>query len=143
MLSPFLCSTVIRECSWKKTQIEKKVVNIKNMNVKVHICKYIANNFAGYLWLQICITYIPRNKKRSFARSWFTNEVVKADLRVSSGLSQMIPFRDLVTNWNYIAVGITPETLSMLYLRHVFSMLRLEHTIGKMKKLFSTKFTWE
>ena len=42
---------------------------MKHMNVKVHICKYIANNFAGYMWLQICITYIPRNKKCSFARS--------------------------------------------------------------------------
>ena len=28
------------------------------------------------------------------------NEVVKADLRVTAGLSQMISFQDLVTNWN-------------------------------------------
>ena len=27
---------------------------------------------------QICITYFPRNKKRPFARSWFTNEAVNA-----------------------------------------------------------------
>ena len=27
MPSPFLCSPVIRECSWKKTQIEKKTIN--------------------------------------------------------------------------------------------------------------------
>ena len=40
------------------------------MNVKVHICKHIANNFAEYLWFnQICMPYFPRNKKRPFARS--------------------------------------------------------------------------
>ena len=49
---------------------------------------------------QICITDFPRNKKHPFAKSWFTNEAVKADLRVSAGLPQMIPIRDLVTNWN-------------------------------------------
>ena len=27
MPSPFPCSLVIRECSWKKTQIEKKDIN--------------------------------------------------------------------------------------------------------------------
>ena len=43
---------------------------MNDMNVKVHICKYIANNFAGYLGFnQICMTYFPRNKKRRFARS--------------------------------------------------------------------------
>ena len=43
---------------------------MNNMNVKVHICKYIVNNFAGYLWFnQICMTYFPRNKKRPFARN--------------------------------------------------------------------------
>ena len=29
MLSPFPCSPVIRECSWKKTQIEKKSKTLK------------------------------------------------------------------------------------------------------------------
>ena len=74
---------------------------MNNMNVKVHTCTYIANNFAGYLrFSEICMTYFPKNKKRPFARSGFTNEAVKADLRVSTGLPQMTPFRNLVTNWN-------------------------------------------
>ena len=41
-------SIIIKKMSYKS---DKSVVNMNNMNVKVHICKYIANNFAGYLCL--------------------------------------------------------------------------------------------
>ena len=75
---------------------------------------------------QICITYFQRNKKRPFARSWFTNEAVKADLRVSAVLSQMIPFQDLVTNWNSCSV-LTNHLLNVVSYKYLKYMCETIH----------------
>ena len=46
MPSPFPCSPVIRECSWKKTQIEKKKKKKKKYD-KMYMDKDLISN----LWL--------------------------------------------------------------------------------------------
>ena len=75
---------------------------------------------------QICITYFPRNKKRPSARTWFTNEAVKADLRVSAVLSQMIPFQYLVTNRNSCSV-LTNRLLNVVSYKYLKYMCETIH----------------
>ena len=60
---------------------------------------------------------VSERKTQIEKKSCFTNEAVKADLRVTSaGPSQSIPFRDLVMNWNFTIGEFPCESGGLLFL---------------------------
>ena len=65
---------------------------------------------------QICMTYFPGNKNALSLEADLRMKRSKADLCVSAGLSQMTPFRDLVTNWNFERQGRFSQNLRQVTL---------------------------
>lgn len=78
-----------------------EITSQSNNVTEANLWKYIASNMRTYLLLLSDNSFTFQVKKYIFSlEADFANKAVKADVHVNVE-SQMIPFRNLVTSWNY------------------------------------------